>query len=228
MPGHPKRYLRPAARRLELEAPLGALCLLGWLLHCGCGSPARATPNPEPTSPIAVGATAPDFGLPALDFRRGELGEIVWLSDYVGPTKARPAGQPRLLLLNFFAPWCDPCVKELPLLRKLGQRYEHRDLQILSVNYHRQGESIRSAIAASTAMWTPPPDHPVLFDRYTRRVERLYLGDRVVLPTTLLIAADGTVLGRYQGGAPSESKRMESDVQMHITGNSAESATASK
>jgi len=48
------------------------------------------------------------------------------LSDYVG--------KKQLILLDFWASWCIPCIQEIPLLKKLQEKYEHQGLQIVGVS----------------------------------------------------------------------------------------------
>ncbi len=66
----------------------------------------------------------PDVSLQTL------TGESVYLSDY--------AGQP--LLVNVWATWCPPCVREMPLLAKLDAT--HPELKVLLVNHGEGGSTI--------------------------------------------------------------------------------------
>lgn len=59
-------------------------------------------------------------------------GEKVWLSDFVGKKK--------LVLLDFWASWCRPCVGELSLLRKLYQKYEKKGLVIFGFSLDTKQE----------------------------------------------------------------------------------------
>src|SRR5262245_52137036 len=72
-----------------------------------------------------------DFGLPRLDLATGELGGLIWLSDYLAGSESENG---HLVLLNFFAVWCKPCLDELPVLDAWQQQYGPRGLRVLSVN----------------------------------------------------------------------------------------------
>jgi thiol-disulfide isomerase/thioredoxin len=153
-----------------------------------------------------------DFGLRALDTATGQLKSIVWLSDYVGKS-ADPKPRKQLLLLNFFAVWCKPCIAELPVLARLQSSYGPRGLQILSINFRAEGESVERAIAGTRKLWAAePPNFPVLFDRYTNRNQLLYMGGRASLPCNLLFDRDGRLLERFQGGDAEQLQKLEQRV----------------
>ena len=43
----------------------------------------------------------------------------------------------KLLLLNFWAVWCEPCKEEMPSLDRLQQKYDKQDFQILAISVDR-------------------------------------------------------------------------------------------
>ena len=64
--------------------------------------------------------SAPDQRLPVL----GEEGRSASLADYRG----------KVVVLNVWASWCDPCVAELPLLQKTQERISAQGATLLGVN----------------------------------------------------------------------------------------------
>lgn len=159
--------------------------------------PAVALSDAAPTG-LEIGRSMADFGLRALNFESGKLGAMVWLSDFVGGT-TRPSAK-RLVLLNFFAAWCKPCIEELPELAALQRAQGPAGLQIVSVYHRRQDERFADAVAqARHALAGSTPPFPVLFDRFTSRNQELYLGPRAILPCSVLIDADGHIVARFQG-----------------------------
>ena len=63
-----------------------------------------------------------------------------------------------VVLVNFWATWCPPCVEEIPSMNRLAERYEKRDFQIMSVNFMESAETIL------TFMEQVDVDFPVLLD----------------------------------------------------------------
>lgn len=69
-------------------------------------------------------SAAPRVGQPAPDFTVTTFGgQTVKLADLKGD----------VIVLNFWATWCGPCLKELPLLEALFKSYNKYDFQVLAV-----------------------------------------------------------------------------------------------
>lgn len=66
-----------------------------------------------------LGAPAPDFAFTLLDTR-----EESNLADYRG----------KVVLINWWATWCAPCLEELPALNELQKKYEDRGLAVLTIS----------------------------------------------------------------------------------------------
>lgn len=54
----------------------------------------------------------------------------------------------KVVLVNFWATWCEPCVTEMPSLQRLRDRYAPR-LEVLGVNYQEGPARIKAFIAKS-------------------------------------------------------------------------------
>lgn len=167
--------------------------------------PAASLPARE--AGLQVGDRFVDLGLRRLDLNTGELAETVWLSSLVGEGAARPA---RLLLLHFFASWCEPCFAELPQLGRWQQQYRASGLEILGVNVRASGRSAADEMAATRQRLSEAPPFPLLFARFTHESTRAYLGsDEVALPAHLLLDGTGRVLHRSHGAGPAELASLE-------------------
>lgn len=88
----------------------------------------------EPRPPSQSG---PRIGEPALDFTTTTLaGKPIRLSDYHG----------QVVLLNFWATWCPPCIAELPDLEALYRDNRDRGLVILAVNMQEDPALVRQFV----------------------------------------------------------------------------------
>ncbi|NBB82357.1 MAG: redoxin family protein [Alphaproteobacteria bacterium] len=100
-----------------------------------------------------------------------------------------------VLLVNFWATWCGPCVEEMPALDRLAEDFADRPFRVLAVSIDREGASIvrpfldRHGIDDLTAYLDPAGATPRAFQA-------------IGLPTTVLIDAAGRWVGSYQGDAP--------------------------
>lgn len=83
-------------------------------------------PGAEIPESAAVGSAAPDFELQTLS------GEKVRLSDLRG----------KIVLINFWATWCEPCKIEMPFFEKLYQK-NGSQLEILAVNFDEPQQKVQ-------------------------------------------------------------------------------------
>ena len=65
-------------------------------------------------------------------------GKLHSLADYRG----------KVLLLNFWATWCEPCKDELPSIRTLRERLAGRPFEVIVVNYGEGGGKVRDFLAS--------------------------------------------------------------------------------
>ena len=93
------------------------------------------------------------------------------------------------MILNFWASWCGPCKKELPVLKKLHEEYADQGLIILGITDDRP-----SQIRAVSSQESLP--YPTLFDKRNALGRRL--GVRTI-PFTVFISKDGHVVGDVTG-----------------------------
>ena len=127
--------------------------------------------------------TAPDFKLKNLS------SETVQLSDLVG----------RAVVLNFWATWCPPCRREMPLLDELQKAYGGKGLSVIGLNLNEPREQVKSyvnAVGVSYPIWVDAPLGTTGFDR-TQEIFRSY--GAVGLPTTLFIDRKGVIQRIYVG-----------------------------
>lgn len=126
-------------------------------------------------------ASAMKPGDVAPDFQRADLGgRQVQLADYRG----------KLVLLSFWASWCEPCREEMPAFSSWQEAWQARGLQVVGVSMDDSVDDVKAFLAA----------HPVVFPIVmgdARLAERF--GGVLGLPLNYLIDPQGRVIGRYQG-----------------------------
>lgn len=96
------------------------------------------------------------------------------------------------VLVNFFAPWCVPCVREHPELVNFEQRHRAAgDATVISVVYDASADSVEDFFADNGGEWpvVEDPDGRIALDYGVAGV-----------PESYLIAPDGTVVAKLVGG----------------------------
>ena len=137
--------------------------------------------RPSASSAVApsplVGQPAPEIEGPALD------GSIVRLSGLRG----------RYVVVNFFATWCVPCVREHPELRRFTERHHPDEATVLAVVYDDQPEEVARFFRERGGSWPVVDDAGSKVDYGVRGV-----------PESFLVDPDGLVLTRLVGGVTAE------------------------
>ncbi|MEE8521545.1 MAG: TlpA disulfide reductase family protein [Gemmatimonadota bacterium] len=87
-------------------------------------------------SPL-MGRAASDFVAPTLD------GDSIGLAELEG----------KVVILNFWASWCIPCIQEHPYLMEAARRYDADDLQIIGVIYQDTPENARRFMERHGGGW---------------------------------------------------------------------------
>jgi len=123
-----------------------------------------------------AGYLAPDFSVELLS------GETVSLSDFRG----------KVVLINFWATWCGPCVKEMPDIQKLSEAYSD-DLVVLAINCNESKNKVEEFINANGYTFRVGLD--------SGEVQKLYPTRGI--PYTIVINANG-VITQTQLGAPAD------------------------
>lgn len=130
---------------------------------------------PESLQDYPGNSNAPALALQDMD------GSVHDLKDYLG----------KVVVLNFWATWCPPCVKEIPSLGRLQQAFSEEDLVVLSVDV---GESKNEV---GKFLQQVPADFPVLLNQGGSTVKQWKI---IAFPTTFVIDRNGSIRLSYFGG----------------------------
>ncbi len=128
------------------------------------------------------------------------LGDKLW--QHLNPSLPDLSGQPRkldewkgkVLLINFWASWCVPCLHEIPQLRALQKRHGANGLQVIGIGLD-QARPLAN-VARSLGV-----DYPVLVadDPGGRRLPR-HLGDTSqIVPYSVVVDRDGDIAYMHLG-----------------------------
>ena len=173
-------------RRRALHA-LAAVAVSAAGLACRRRDDAASTAAPPPPAPAADSALA-DF----------------WQREYDPPPGTRLATrslQGKPLVLNFWATWCGPCVKEMPELDRFAQEMAPQGWQVLGV-------AIDKADAVRAFLQTTPVRFPIAIAGLEGLGLVQALGNtNGGLPFTLVLDAQGQVLQRKMGATHFEELR---------------------
>ncbi len=152
-------------RPLTQRGGVGLGLLLGLLAACA-----------DPEGGVRVGAQAPSFRLEALDGGRVDSRTL--------------AGQ--AVVLNFWATWCQPCRKEIPVLQELAAEGRVR---VVAIALDEEGaRRVRPFVEKNGIEYTVLLGNREVFQRF----------DGLAIPYTLVLDGEGRVVSIYRGPARRE------------------------
>ena len=108
-----------------------------------------------------------------------------------------------VVMINFWATWCGPCRKEMPLLDALYKRYERLGFTLVGVNVEEDPSG------ADKFLQETPVSFPILYDT-DNTVSKLY--DVNAMPSTVLVDRQGNMRYLHKGYKPGD----ENDYQNWI------------
>ncbi|QDI89889.1 TlpA family protein disulfide reductase [Salicibibacter halophilus] len=146
-----------------------AVIIIGTIVYENVSSP-----------PVGVnqGEQAPEFELPDLD------GENLSLSDFEGD----------FVVLNLWASWCEPCIREFPVLDQVHETYESDGVNVVAVN---MTTTERRPEDAMEFLDENPVTMPIAFDEDGEFADVYPPTDG--MPTTYFINEEGIVVDVHHG-----------------------------
>ncbi|MCB0284211.1 MAG: TlpA family protein disulfide reductase [Calditrichaeota bacterium] len=130
-------------------------------------------------------AKAPDFKFKSLD------GKEVSLSDF----------KDKVVIVNFWATWCGPCIHEMPDLQKLSEKYKEKGLQVLGLTLQSRPNQIPEKVKSTGVTY------PILLDTEPA-VEKF--GGFNGIPQTFIIDRNGEIVEQITG--PRSFKQFEKKI----------------
>lgn len=127
-------------------------------------------------SMVRIGMDAPMFNV--ADFQ----GKPVDLSKYKGS----------IVVLDFWATWCDPCIREFPKLKNVYSKFKDKGVQFIGISLDDDIEDLRGFVKHEEVKW------PQVFDgkRWKGLIPSLY--SIQIIPTMVILDQENKV--RYIGG----------------------------
>jgi peroxiredoxin len=165
---------------------------------------------------LKPGVIAPAFTLPVInDFvppkmptgplapKQAKWGPGRWTGDKPDETK-------KLVVMSFFATYCEPCKKEMPELARLYSSYKDQGLGVMLVSIDKGDEQRQTIIDLAKEHGVT---FPVMHDRY-QVVARRYNAER--LPYMLMIDPAGAVKVVHVGYTEELKASLEQEVRTHL------------
>ncbi|MEK4029364.1 thiol-disulfide oxidoreductase ResA [Pseudobacillus sp. FSL P4-0506] len=139
---------------------------------------------------LRIGDKAPNFSLKSIDGKETKPSHI----------------KGKLVLVNFWGSWCEPCKREMPLIEKTYKTYKNQGFEVLSVNMREPYWTVLNYIKQEGLTFE------VLQDS-TGEMTNAY--NVYYLPATFLIGNDGKILAKHEGEIKKE--QMDTWIKKYLT-----------
>lgn len=136
-----------------------------------------------------------------------------------GETFALSSLKGRIVLLDFWAPWCVPCRASFPFLDGLEAKYSAQGLSVVGLTLEEREMAVAAFLEAV------PVRFPVVVDATGRAGEAFGV---VAMPTTFLIDRQGRIAARFEGGDPKVHARIETAVAALLAGGDVAAGTGGR
>lgn len=166
------------------------------------GACASRKPASTEATPVLSGPPNTTYPMPPLK-ARSEMGWVLndgkraSLADYEG----------KVLVLDFYATWCEPCRESIPRLMTLQKKYGPEGLQLIGLNVGGPDDRIKVAEFARELSIQYPLGFP------DKALTDLFLSDDQSIPQTFVLGRDGELVKRFIGYENSTGTQLEQLIQ---------------
>jgi len=160
-----------------------ALMLALALTLSGC-SPALNVPDSAGTGK----GPAPDFEL----------------ENIAGGKTAAAELKGKVLVVDFWATWCEPCIAEIPKFNKIAAEYKGKDVQIVGITVESAHDTIKPKVVETGMRYTVLVGNDAVVDGF---------GGLIGFPTTFVVTKDWKIYKKYMGALPDKDVRIRKDIE---------------
>lgn len=132
------------------------------------------------------------------------------LQDFNGKAVTSDQFKGNIMVLDFWATWCVPCIAEIPALNRLQEKFADKGVKVLGV-------TMASGDAAEVKPFTVR--HKMKYTVLMGDDDQVYDLNVVAFPTTYVVTRDMKVFSRYIGASPNKAAQLEADIQRLLAAN---------
>lgn len=162
------------------------------VLLSGCGGPSGQTVDAAVPSGGLIGKPAPDFTVTAMNDQK----QTIKLSALKG----------KVVILDFWGTFCEPCKKSFPKLQDLSTKYKVSGLEVVGISEDEPDDKDKIPSFAQSF----GAKFPVCFDE-DKKVAKLY--DPKTMPSSFVIDRKGVVRFAHVGYHDGEEAELEKEVK---------------
>ncbi len=140
----------------------------------------------------------------------------VTFKDLQGKDVSLSSYQGKVVLLNFWGTWCEPCQHEIPLLIQIQSKYASKGFTLIGAATDDENDAVDKFVHTSrfdVGGQEMAMNYPIVMndDAIVSK-----FGGILGMPTTYLITRDGRIYKRYIGGLDQDMTQLEKDIESQL------------
>lgn len=130
------------------------------------------------------------------------------LPDHLGVARSVSEWDGKLLIVNFWATWCPPCLKEMPIFVDLQEKYGDRGVQFIGI-------AIDEPHNVDAYLLETPVNYPLLIGQMPAIELGREYGNRIgALPFTAFVSRQGEIV--FSKAGPLTAEEAEQTISAHL------------
>ena len=120
-----------------------------------------------------------------------------------GKTKAADL-KGKVLVVDFWATWCEPCIAEIPKFNKMADEFKGKDVQIVAITVESAHDDIKPKVKETGMKYTVLVGNDAVVDGF---------GGLIGFPTTFVVTKDWKIYKKYMGALRDKDVRIKKDIE---------------
>jgi thiol-disulfide isomerase/thioredoxin len=131
-----------------------------------------------------------------------------------GKTKAADL-KGKVLIFDFWATWCEPCLVEIPKFNKMADEYKGKDVEIVGITVESAYDTIQPMVKKTGMKYTVLVGNDAVVDGF---------GGLLGFPTTFVVTKDWKIYKKYMGALADKDARLKKDIEKLLAEEAANNA----
>ena len=128
-----------------------------------------------------------------------------------GKTKAADL-KGKVLVVDFWATWCEPCIMEIPKFNKMADEFKGKNVQVVGITVESPHGDIKPKVEETGMKYTVLVGNDSVVDGF---------GGLIGFPTTFVVTQDWKIYKKYMGALPDKDARIKKDIEKLLAADTA-------